>query len=164
MQIIRQVTNGEIEGEWGLLEMCPAGSRAVSYASRNDLNQGPDFTSLNAVQLNCDDAGASFVTSTQGPNGQMGPGRGCAAGAALSAFQLRVQPNGVDADNTAVNTIRFRCTDGVELTSAGNQIGTFGAYSGDCVNGICGIQTRVKAEDAATDNTAVNDVRFECCA
>jgi hypothetical protein len=158
------VTNGETEGEWGPVELCPAGSRAVGYQSRNDLNQGTDFTSLNSIRLFCDDVDATNVTSTEGFIGQYGPGRSCAAGAALSAFQLRVQPNGVSADNTAANSIRFRCTDGIELASAGNQQGTFGTYSDDCLTGICGIQTLVKPEDVTVDNTALNDVRFECCA
>ncbi|XP_057368240.1 vitelline membrane outer layer protein 1 homolog [Daphnia carinata] len=162
-QII-SVTNGEVEGDWGPMDSCPGVSRAVYYSTRNDANQGTDFTSLNAIQLTCDNGGGTIITSTEGLVGQMGPGRGCAAGAFLSAFQLKVQPNGVDADNTAANSIRFRCTDGVELASVGNQIGVFGEYSADCPNGICGIQTRVKPFDAATDNTALNDVRFECCA
>ena len=145
------------------MDLCPTGSRAVGYQSRNDLNQGTDFTSLNSIRLFCDDANATYVTSTEGFIGQFGPGRSCFAGDALSAFQLRVQPNGAAADNTAVNSIRFRCTDGIELGSAGNPQGTFGAYSNDCLTGICGIQTLVKPEDVSVDNTALNDVRFECC-
>lgn len=46
----------------------------------------------------------------------------------------------------------------------GNDEGEWGSFSADCPNGVCGIQTRVNPTQAVIDNTAVNNVRFECCA
>ena len=88
----------------------------------------------------------------------------CILGSYPVAFQLRVSPNGNTTDNTAVNNIRFRCSNGREINSVGNTGGYWGDYSGDCVDGICGIETRVRPDGGvAVDNTALNDVRFTCC-
>lgn len=157
------MTNGETEGEWGPVELCPDGSKAIGYQSRNDLNIGLDHTSLNSIRLFCDD-GVSNITSTEGWTGQWSNRKDCEVGAALSAFQLRVQPNGNTTDDTAANSIRFRCTDGLELTSAGNPQGSFGDYSEACTTGICGLKTLMKPQGGIiVDNTALNDVVFECC-
>ena len=88
----------------------------------------------------------------------------CVLGAYPVAFQLRVSPNGNTTDNTAVNNIRFRCSNGREINSVGNTGGYWGDYSGDCPTGICGLETRVRPDGGlAVDNTALNDVRFTCC-
>jgi len=77
---------------------------------------------------------------------------------------------GVDPDNTAANNIHFQCSDGRLLRGVGNENGQWSAtYSDECPTGICGIQTKVKAPTpfpagVAVDETALNDVRFECCA
>lgn len=66
-QQIITVTNGETDGRWGPLESCPAGSRAVSYQSTNEADAPiVDDSALNTLQLFCDDAGQTTLTSTAG--------------------------------------------------------------------------------------------------
>ena len=80
-------------------------------------------------------------------------------------FRLRVQQRGEInvTDNTAANNIDLACTDGKNLTIAGNLNGQWGDRSPDCPRGICGISTLVKARVVVGDNTALNNVAFECC-
>ena len=85
-------------------------------------------------------------------------------GSYLTAFQLKVSPNGNETDNTAANNIQFLCSNGREISGAGNNKGFWGDYSDECVEGICGIETRVRPGGGfPVDNTALNDVRFTCC-
>ncbi|XP_057376753.1 vitelline membrane outer layer protein 1 homolog [Daphnia carinata] len=160
------VTNGETDGRWGPLETCPAGSRAVSYQTTNEAD-APIFddSALNTLVLFCDDAGQTTLTSTAGHAGNTQPVQNCPTGTFLKSFQLRVSPAGNQTDNTAVNNIRFTCSDGSEINGIGNTGGFWGDYSAECVDGICGMETRVRPEGGLlVDNTALNDVRFTCCA
>jgi hypothetical protein len=61
------VTNGEKEGQWGPLERCPGGSRAVSYQTQNELATPRfDDTALNTIVLFCNDELVTNFTSTPG--------------------------------------------------------------------------------------------------
>ena len=89
----------------------------------------------------------------------------CVFGSYLVAFQLRVEPLGNSTDNTAANNVAFRCSNGRELSGRGNTKGEWGEWSAECAEGICGIETRVRAfGGSGVDDTALNDVRFTCCA
>lgn len=103
----------------------------------------------------------SFVLST----GNVQPLQECLFGSYLKSFQLRVNPYSDNAtDNTAVNNIRFKCSNDREISGTGNLAGFWGEYSEECTVGICGIQTLVKGYGGDdVDNTALNDVRFSCC-
>lgn len=82
----------------------------------------------------------------------------------MKSFQLRVSQIGNTTDNTAVNNIRFKCSNDREINGIGNTGGFWGEYSAECVDGICGLETRVRADGGLlVDNTALNDVRFTCC-
>jgi hypothetical protein len=82
----------------------------------------------------------------------------------MTSFQLRVSPAGTEADNTAANDIRFKCSGGDEINGLGNTGGDWGDYSDECLDGICGMETRVRPDGGiVVDNTALNDVRFTCC-
>ena len=88
----------------------------------------------------------------------------CPFGAYMKSFQLRVSPAGNTTDNTAVNNIRFKCSNDREINGIGNTGGYWGDYSTECVDGICGLETRVRPDGGVVvDNTALNDVRFTCC-
>ena len=88
----------------------------------------------------------------------------CPFGGYMNAFQLKVSPNGNETDNSAANNIQFRCSNGREISGTGNRKGYWGDYSDECLEGICGIETRVRPGGGfPVDNTALNDVRFTCC-
>ncbi|XP_057365055.1 vitelline membrane outer layer protein 1 homolog [Daphnia carinata] len=161
------VTNGGTEGEWGPLEHCPSGSRVVSYQTRNELATPRfDDTALNTIVLFCNDQSVTNLTSSVRFSGDYHAVQTCPFGGYMKSFQLRVSPNGTEADNTAANDIRFRCSNGGEINGLGNTHGDWGQYSEECANGLCGIETRVQPYDGGIghyDNTALNDVRFTCC-
>ncbi len=61
------VTNGELEGQWGPLERCPPGSKAVSFRTRNEVATPLfDDTALNTIVLYCNDELTTNFTSTPG--------------------------------------------------------------------------------------------------
>lgn len=65
---IISVTNGGTEGSWGLLEICPEGSRAIGYQTQNDLLDVIlyDKTAMNSIRLFCNDTEGTSITSTLG--------------------------------------------------------------------------------------------------
>jgi hypothetical protein len=102
----------------------------------------------------------SFLNST----GNFDNIQDCPFGAYMKSFQLRVSPAGNTTDNTAVNNIRFKCSNDREINGLGNTGGYWGDYSDECLDGICGMETRVRPDGGiVVDNTALNDVRFTCC-
>ncbi|XP_046450692.1 vitelline membrane outer layer protein 1 homolog [Daphnia pulex] len=165
---IISVNNGEVQGIWGKLEVCPDGSAAIGYQTQNDQLDVPlhDKTALNSIRLFCNDTQGTNITSTLGDTGIWELRLNCPAGEALSSFRLRVEPyDSANSDNTAVNSIQFNCTDGSLLNYNGNTAGIWGEFSADqCETGICGLETLVQPLGGSlTDNTAVNDVVFICC-
>lgn len=96
--------------------------------------------------------------------GQWTPVRRCRRGF-LHAFQLKVEPYAVRLDNTAANSIKFRCSSGVTLEERGGPFGDYGQWSDICPRGvICGMQTKVQPyQGAFKDDTSLNDVIFFCC-
>nr|CAH0099360.1 unnamed protein product [Daphnia galeata] len=165
---IISVDNGQVQGTWGKLEICPDGSSAIGYQTQNDLLDVPlhDKSALNSIRLFCNDTQGTNVTSTLGDTGTWELRQNCPRGESLSSFRLRVQPfDSASSDNTAVNSIQFNCTDGSLLNFNGNTAGNWGEFSADqCETGICGLETRVlPLGGTLTDNTALNDVDFICC-
>lgn len=65
---IISVSNGQVQGIWGKLEICPDGSAAVGYQTQNDQLDVPlhDKTALNSIRLFCNDTQGTNITSTLG--------------------------------------------------------------------------------------------------
>ncbi|XP_062255346.1 vitelline membrane outer layer protein 1 homolog isoform X2 [Platichthys flesus] len=163
------VPNGQRWGTWRGPEMCPDQYFAIGFRDRVERSQGKgDDTSLNGIRLICskdgDQSSTTTVQSHPGPWGDWSQPQYCASGV-LTSFQLRVEGLQGNGDNTAANNIRFRCSNGHVLEGSGLAWGQYGQWSQDCVNGgICGIETKVEAPQGEEDDTALNDVRFRCCA
>lgn len=87
----------------------------------------------------------------------------CPGTSFLVAFCLRVEPFTFPGDNTGVNNVRFRCSDGVELKGPGLNWGDYGEWSDSCPKGVCGLQTKIQKPRGLRDDTALNDVRIFCC-
>lgn len=87
----------------------------------------------------------------------------CPGTSFLVAFSLRVEPFKFPGDNTAVNNVRFRCSDGVELEGPGLSWGDYGDWSNSCSKGVCGLQTKIQKPRGLRDDSALNDVRMFCC-
>ncbi|XP_057376754.1 vitelline membrane outer layer protein 1 homolog [Daphnia carinata] len=165
---IISVTNGGTEGSWGLLEICPDGSRAIGYQTQNDPLDVIlyDKTAMNSIRLFCNDTAGTSITSILGDTGTWELRQNCPPGEALSSFRLRVETYDPElSDNTSVNSIQFYCTDGTLLNFNGNSAGIWGDFSAEnCdLTGICGLETRVMPMGTLGDNTALNNVGFLCC-
>jgi hypothetical protein len=53
-------------GDWGPVDFCPLGERAVGFSLKTEKPQGHgDDTALNGIALRC--SGGSRIRSTQGP-------------------------------------------------------------------------------------------------
>ncbi|XP_032789834.2 vitelline membrane outer layer protein 1 homolog [Daphnia magna] len=165
-QEVITVTNGETDGRWGPLETCPSGSRAISYQTQNEIDAPVvDDSAMNTLVLFCDDPLQTNLTSAPGYTGNWQNVQTCPFGAYMKSFQLLVSPAGNTTDNTAVNNIRFMCSNDRDISGIGNREGYWGEYSAECPEGICGLETRVRPDGGLlVDNTALNDVRFTCCA
>jgi len=55
-----------IWGDWGPVEYCPNGERAIGFSLKTEAWQGDgDDTALNSISLKC--SGGSWIESTEGP-------------------------------------------------------------------------------------------------
>uniref|UniRef100_A0A8C5M6X5 Vitelline membrane outer layer protein 1 homolog n=1 Tax=Leptobrachium leishanense TaxID=445787 RepID=A0A8C5M6X5_9ANUR len=126
-----------------------------------------DDTALNGISLRCASVlppnEETSINSTVGQWGTWGKVLQCKRGF-LSGFALRVEEHQVLRDNTAANNIKFVCSDGNTIEGYGLSWGTYGEWSEKCRMGICGIQTRVQANQGPVrDDTSLNNVYFLCC-
>ena len=61
------VTNGGTEGQWGPLERCPPGTKAIGFQTRNELATPIfDDTALNTIIIICNGTDIANITSTEG--------------------------------------------------------------------------------------------------
>ncbi|XP_052614072.1 vitelline membrane outer layer protein 1 homolog isoform X1 [Peromyscus californicus insignis] len=126
-----------------------------------------DDTALNGIRLHCTRGNAKqnthVVESQSGSWGSWSEPLWCPGTHFLVAFSLRVEPFSFPGDNTSVNNVRFRCSDGVELEGPGLSWGDYGDWSNSCAKGVCGLQTKIQKPRGPRDDTGLNDVRIFCC-
>ncbi|XP_056425629.1 vitelline membrane outer layer protein 1-like [Hyla sarda] len=160
------VTNGGYWGDWGYLQRCPSGTSAIGFSLKVEREIDGDDTALNGIKLYCAPNGRRFVkgtiTSTVGNWGDWTYVSWCPGGNLIS-FALKVEPTQGKGDDTAANNIMMQCSDKNILTGNGGRWGNYGGWSGVCSMGICGIRTKVEGQQGRGDDTALNDVKFECC-
>nr|XP_027229940.1 vitelline membrane outer layer protein 1 homolog [Penaeus vannamei] len=90
----------------------------------------------------------------------------CHEGTFLRGYNLK--SDGTSSDLTAANALRMWCSGPAdeELDAAGNKWGAW-LQRADCQEDkvICGLSTNVQeSQGSFGDDTALNDVRFLCCA
>ncbi|XP_069857733.1 vitelline membrane outer layer protein 1 homolog [Dipodomys merriami] len=164
-----EVTNGDPWGSWAWPEMCPDGYFASGFSIKVEPPQGNlgDDTALNGIRLHCTRGNLALdthvVESQSGRWGTWSEPLWCPGGGFLVAFSLRVEEPQALEDNTAVNNVRFRCSDGTELEGPGLSWGDFGDWSDPCPKGACGLQTKIQQPRGLRDDTALNDARILCC-
>ncbi|XP_069505884.1 vitelline membrane outer layer protein 1 homolog [Ambystoma mexicanum] len=160
------VPNGGPWGDWEFMDMCPAKQYARGFSLKIEPRRGSaDDTSVNGIRLICPGPGSEtlqFVESAVGRWGNWSSVLWCSEGI-IQSFALRVEVSQGDGDDTAVNNIKFFCSDGAILEIKGGKWGSYGESSDSCKKGICGMQTRVQKPQGTGDDTALNDVRFSCC-
>ncbi|XP_056425950.1 vitelline membrane outer layer protein 1 homolog isoform X1 [Hyla sarda] len=162
------VNNGGYWGDWGEMEHCPTGTSAIGFSLKVErpLGSHGDDTALNSIMLHCAPYGSTDVEgtieSTISRWGDWTHVPWCPSGHFIS-FSLRVEKPQGRGDDTAANNIRMKCSDGTIIEGKGGYWGEYGDWSGECAKGICGIRTRVEKPQGNGDDTALNDVQFECC-
>ncbi|XP_052271327.1 vitelline membrane outer layer protein 1 homolog isoform X3 [Dreissena polymorpha] len=176
-----RVINGGPHGIWTTDEFCPPHQFAVGYDMKIQYNQFTgDDTSLNAIALFCSDIqlryyGEKRVTSGQSQFGALKGGVICkpiGTAAFLTAFEMEVEGDQGDLDDTAAGYVKFKCTnmadDSVQelnMDPGYSFVGAWGDWSSSCPHGsaICGLKTRIEPNQGSGDDTALNDVIFYCC-
>ncbi|XP_027229940.2 vitelline membrane outer layer protein 1 homolog [Penaeus vannamei] len=158
-------------GFWGATEACKNGSYAYGFQLKLEAEQGAftDDTSVNAIKLFCRDlAGVDTgeVTSSVMNFGSWNAPLTCHEGTFLRGYNLK--SDGTSSDLTAANALRMWCSGPAdeELDAAGNKWGAW-LQRADCQEDkvICGLSTNVQeSQGSFGDDTALNDVRFLCCA
>ncbi|XP_056113734.1 vitelline membrane outer layer protein 1-like [Rhinichthys klamathensis goyatoka] len=169
-----KVSNGMDWGWWSSAEICPSGTYAAGFSLRVEpYSDGywADNTALNGIRLHCINRTSSqrpyeYYSSIQSNIGSWGWWKDlkwCPSGY-LTSFQLKVESHQGIEDDTSVNNIRFKCSQGSLLMGDGTKWGDWGHWSPSCKGtGICGIKTRIEKPQGMGDDTALNDVIMYCC-
>jgi hypothetical protein len=163
-------TNGGGWGSWGSWSHCKAETWAIGFTTRVEADQGSgDDSGLNAIKLTCADLDGQNQ-NTVGSNGLWGTWSGnhrvaSPTGEFLTQAVLKVEGSqGSGGDDTAANSVRFKSNTGASYEAAnGTPWGTWGSWKG-CPSGqaISGVRIRFEASLGSGDDTALNDVQFEC--
>jgi hypothetical protein len=164
-------------GSWaGSFSLCPEGSLAygVNLKSEASLGGSADDSGLNAVSLHCYDktSGAfkGYAVSSEGPWGSWHPNGVFCSGVTnpiVSGNLLVEDPQGSIADDTSANGLRVKCRSTPTTEQTVPSYTSWGSYRGikTCPSGtaVCGIRTRLEANQGTGDDTALNGVHFACC-
>jgi hypothetical protein len=156
-------------GDWGNWAHCPSGSFVVGMQLKTEAPQGNrDDTALNAISLFCGSSDnainlVSIIPSPEGPWGTWGSAYNCRNSAAVG-FEIRSESKQRNKDDTATNNMRLICSNNDVLEGDGTG---WGSWTGQrrCLDGyyLCGIQTQVEPRLRNGDDTALNNVRMQCC-
>lgn len=174
-------SNGGQWGSWTRAVYCPTGSYASGYTMRVEPSLGGgnnDDTALNAIRLYCRvpnggrfNNGSDTVVIEAHPGfwGTWVEGRNCPGNNDfMTTFNLRVERSlggGLGSrDDTAANSVAFRCSSGEVIEAEGGPWGDWGReISGPRRSAICGLAVKVEPQQGQGDDTALNDVQFFWC-
>ncbi|VDI72452.1 Hypothetical predicted protein [Mytilus galloprovincialis] len=141
------VTNGGAFGVWKSAEFCTIGHYAIGFRMKIE-GHHEDRSELNAIEIICGSRGGERCGDTASSGQQ------------------------ASYDSTGANYLRFRCRyfkdefDVVDLSYPPGigQYGTYGEWSDSfSVNSaMCGLQTKIEADQGQVDDNSLNDVNFFC--
>jgi hypothetical protein len=156
-------------GVWDAIRRCPDNTFAVGFQLIVHRSCGAfcDDTSLNQIKLICQ--GGSVIQSPQ-----MGPILAipeaskifmCNSNTYITGFRADLELYQGLSDDTGMNNIEARCSDGKILTGNGDSLGDWGNYV-ECPYGfgVAGIQTQFDNifNAAVYDQTGITNVRLKC--
>lgn len=162
-------------GVWGSWQYCPGNSFAIGYSMKVESHRGKksrqDDTAVNGIKLYCSDSKKSSVTSSVGPWGNWREGKSC-NGSFLKSAAMSFEPHEADIDDTATNSVRFKCSNGASIQASGSSPwGEWMPYR-TCPDKviqekryrtvISGIRTRIEPRLGKGDDTALNGVKYSC--
>ncbi|CAL8129059.1 unnamed protein product [Orchesella dallaii] len=159
-------------GVWGYFEKCPDGLAVQGFQLKTQRFIGilGDDTAVNGLNLFCGDPrnqSTTVISSNSGSKGEYGSIYSCFPGY-INGFQLRVETNQGNGDDTATNNIRVYCSNEPDPTRYVEGDGlNFGIWSEArwcfSTQRICGIQTQVEDCSGTDDCTSLNNILTECC-
>lgn len=167
---VKSAPNATGWGGWSRTIYCPAGSYVGGYSMRVEpWQRRGDDTALNAVALYCYDRDGNMVERIEphpGFWGNWGGQDNCPQGTYATAFKLKVEGRQRGGDDTAANSLAFRCGNGSEIEASGG--GGWGSWTSTWVTGsrnsaICGVKAKFEDWQRGGDDTALNDLEFTWC-
>ncbi len=141
-------------GDWAEdVDRCPVGTYAHGFQIKSETWIGPlfDDSSMNGLRLFCGDPIDETVPSVTSLEGAWGKWRNlyrCSENGYVTGFQLKVERNGLDLDETATNNVRILCSDNVDpVEGDGEAWGVWGEVQ-QCgpEEAVCGIKTQVQPD------------------
>jgi len=93
--------------------------------------------------------------------GYWGAVRVCSPGHNVVGAQLRIEPKQGWGDDTALNAIRFTCSNGMVLISAEQYWGDWRGYTKSRSNDFVGIRMRTEPKQGPGDDTAANGIQLK---
>jgi hypothetical protein len=159
-------------GKWSNTVYCPPGTWAGGYSMRVEPSKPHnDDTSMNAIALYCYDRNGSLIqriSPHEGYWGYWGEAVNCSRNNFFTHFRLKIERPLPEGDDTSVNSVAFRCSDGLMLE--GGNGGPFGRWhdwifppANNYKSAICGVKARTEAPQGSGDDTALNSLEFTYC-
>eukprot|EP01084_Bolivina_argentea_P206064 351901_1 len=165
--------NGPImEAEWSEWQYCNELQYANSFDFKSQASQGDigDDTAGNGIRLYChsptNNTLSSFETSSQKQWGTWETVGSCPTGEWFIGFKTRIQSEVNISDDTSLNCLRMKCSDGTILAPQNClKNGEWAASFTECPIGtyICGFQEDYRNAGIDEDETALNGAKFRCC-
>jgi len=153
----------EMERLWGRFK--PSGAEKSNAATMGEAEFNRlAKTGFDLGGLAGREAVQSVLTLPDGPRlGFWGSGASCAKGKFVTGARLKVMPISAEKDNTALNAVELRCSDGNSSRTIEGPDGTWTAWA-ECPAGqrVYGFRARTQRYSASRDNTGLLDLELGC--
>jgi PKD repeat protein len=165
---------GPFGGHWGAwagqFQRCPDQTLAYGFADKVEPPQGGgDDTALNGIKIWCvslpDLQSNSYITSDVAQWGDWSERLDCGDRRSyIAGARLRIEAPLGSGDDTGAVDVEFSCSNGTILRNGGPGWGAWTDWRYcPASTAICGIKTRIEPPQGGGDDTALDDVEFQCC-
>ncbi|GIL86863.1 hypothetical protein Vretifemale_15044 [Volvox reticuliferus] len=158
-------------GDWQGLRYCSNtrpdgryGAPMIGFALRVEKPCGNcDDTALNGLRMVCS-VGPSVVSIVEGTWGDFASPTYCPKGRYIIGARLKLEDKQGNGDDTAANSIEFKCSDNTIISQWPGQWGYWSLWT-MCPSGtfVCGAEARWEVGQGNGDDTALNGLRLACC-
>eukprot|EP01084_Bolivina_argentea_P238828 401275_1 len=168
---ILEQTNDGAWGNWDYQKYCNTDSFARGFTIKVEANQGGgDDTAANAIRLLCGDSSTATTyeeisLNNEGAWGSWSSNIVCPSGY-IVAFDQKYEVSQGGGDDTALNAIKAKCSDGNIIESSNALTGTYTGTFKVCPTAsfVCGFTQKVEGSQGGGDDTSLNAVKLFCCA
>lgn len=162
--------NSEVEGRQNKSESEAAylwrkfhhGSGEVGMSKLEYMRLAKSGFDLGEYYVNRSDLSTVMTLNPAPHTGFWGSGASCPPHTFVQGVKLKVMPTGT-GDNTGVNCIKFKCSDGSEIQTAEGPDGSWSNWA-ECLPGqmVYKLKVRVQSYTMGQDNSGINDLSFGC--